>query len=170
LGSRGAGKFLKDRTARLLVPLVVGIFTHAALQVYLERITHGEFRGSFIKFLPHYFDGLYAFGGNFAWMGLHLWYLGVLFVFSLICLPLLFWLKRGSGVRLLHRLGGFLARTGVIYFLALPIVLLFTGVWIRDYISPRASHRRITPTAHPRVRYHKNTREAIILTANEVTA
>lgn len=128
LGTRGAGKFLKGRGARLLVPLVVGVFTHAALQVYLERVTHGQFRGSFFAFLPHYFDGLYGFGGNFAWMGLHLWYLEILFVFSLICLPLLLWLKRGSGTRVLHRLGEFLARPGAVYLLALPIMLLLISL------------------------------------------
>jgi glucan biosynthesis protein C len=123
LGGRGAGKFLKDRALRLLVPLVVGMFTHIALQVYFERVTHGQFHGSFFEFLPHYFDGLYAFGGNFAWMGLHLWYLEMLFVFSLVCLPLLLWLRRGSGARPLHGLGEFLARPGTIYLLALPIML-----------------------------------------------
>ncbi len=128
LRTRGAGKFLKDRAARLLVPLVVGIFTHASLQVYLERITHGEFRGSFFAFLPHYFDGLYAFGGNFAWMGLHLWYLEVLFIFSLVCLPLLLWLKHSSGARTLNGLGGFLARSGAIYLLAAPIMLSLSGL------------------------------------------
>lgn len=128
LGGRGAGKFLKDRALRLLVPLVVGIFTHSALQVYFERVTQGQFRGSFFEFLPHYFDGLYGFGGNFAWMGLHLWYLEMLFVFSLACLPLLLWLKRGSGARLLHSLGEFLARPGAIYLLALPIMMALTAL------------------------------------------
>jgi glucans biosynthesis protein C len=124
LGGRGVGRFLKDRTLRLLVPLVVGIFTHIILAVYLERLTHGQFQGSFWQFIPHYFDGMYPFnGGNFAWMGLHLWYLEVLFVFSLITLPLLTWLKRrGAGV--LEAIGGLLARPFAIYLLALPIMAL----------------------------------------------
>jgi hypothetical protein len=79
--------------ARLLVPLVVGTFTHIAFQVYLERLHKGEFSGSFFDFYPHYFDGMYGFGGNFAWMGLHLWYLEALFLFSLLCLPVFLWLK-----------------------------------------------------------------------------
>ena len=37
---------------------------------------------------------MYAFGGNFAWMGMHLWYLLLMFIFSLISLPLLLLLKR----------------------------------------------------------------------------
>jgi glucan biosynthesis protein C len=48
----------------------------------------------FITWLPDYFDGFYAFGGNFAWMGLHLWYLEMLFLYSLLLLPLFILLKR----------------------------------------------------------------------------
>ena len=77
----GAGKFVKDKVLRLLVPLLVGDFTHASLQVYLERFTHGQFSGSYFQFLPHYFKGFYEGGnpasGNFALTGMHLWYLCV---------------------------------------------------------------------------------------------
>lgn len=128
LGSRRVARFVKDRTLRLLVPLIVGIFSHIILQVYLERITHYQFRGSLFEFLPHYFDGFYAFGGNFAWMGLHLWYLEILFVFSLLMLPLFVWLKNGAGARLLAGLAGWLARPGAIYLLALPVAALL--IWI----------------------------------------
>jgi glucan biosynthesis protein C len=100
----GAGKFIEDKVRRLFVPLIVGIFSHVMLQVYLERITHHQFFGSFWEFISHYFEGWYGFGGNFAWMGLHLWYLLILFVFSLICYPLLRWLGRGSGQVLLKTL------------------------------------------------------------------
>src|SRR5689334_23111100 len=65
LSSRNSGRFIKDRALRLLVPLVVGIFTHVVFQVYLERVSFGGFRGSFLEFYPHYFEGFYAFGGNF---------------------------------------------------------------------------------------------------------
>jgi glucans biosynthesis protein C len=123
LGRRTPARFLKDRSLRLLVPLIAGIFTAGAWMVYLERITHGQFAGSFWAFLPHYFEGLYGFGGNFAWMGLHLWYLEMLFIFSLLCLPLLWWLRRGSGAPLLDRLGRLLARPGGAYMLALPVLL-----------------------------------------------
>ena len=66
LGSRGVRKFVDDKVRRLFVPLVVGIFTHVMLQVYLERNTHKQFSGSFFDFIPRYFDGWYGFGGNFA--------------------------------------------------------------------------------------------------------
>jgi glucan biosynthesis protein C len=124
LGKGSAGKFIKDKVLRLVVPLVtMGMIVFGALQIYLERLTHGEFSGSFFKFIPRYFDGMYGFGGNFAWAGVHLWYLEMLFIFCLVFLPLFLWLKRGSGRRVMGRLGDLLASTGVIYLLSLPTIL-----------------------------------------------
>jgi peptidoglycan/LPS O-acetylase OafA/YrhL len=127
----GAGRFVKDKVLRLFVPLLVGAFTHASLQVYLDRLTHGQFSGSYFQFLPHYFEGVYLPGegsGNFAFHGMHLWYLLVLFLFSLIFYPLLRWLK-GNGRNALHRMDDPLALPGGIYLLALPVILfLATGL------------------------------------------
>jgi hypothetical protein len=123
-GSRGVVKFVVDKVRRLLVPLVVGIFTHVILQVYLERLAHGQFSGSLFAFIPHYFDGWYGFGGNFAWMGLHLWYLLILFVYTLLLYPLFRWLLTGSGRIVLRQVGDFLALPGSIYLLAIPVAAL----------------------------------------------
>jgi peptidoglycan/LPS O-acetylase OafA/YrhL len=124
LGKGGAGKFIKDKVLRLVVPLVaMGMLIFGVLQIYLERLTHGEFSGSIIEFLPDYFDGLYGYGGNFAWAGVHLWYLEMLFIFCLIFLPLFLWLKRGPGQRVLARLGDLFASRGAVYLLALPTIL-----------------------------------------------
>ncbi len=126
LGKFTPGKYFKGITVRLLVPLVFGIFTHIAFQIYLENLHKGTFSGSFFDFYPHYFDGMYGFGGNFAWMGMHLWYLEALFLFSILCLPLYLWLKRRfSGQRLLQRLGDFLGKPLTIYMVALPTVVIF---------------------------------------------
>jgi peptidoglycan/LPS O-acetylase OafA/YrhL len=118
------GKFIKDKALRLLVPLVVGIFIHGAIQVYLERLTHHQFNGSFFQFLPHYFDGIYGMGGNFAITGMHLWYLLVLFVFSLVCLPLLLLLRSRLGSQALGKLTDLLAIPGVVYLVVGVIVFL----------------------------------------------
>ncbi len=120
----GTARFVQDKVLRLLVPLVVGIFTHVSLQVYLDRLTHGQFQGSYFEFLPHYFNGLEGFGGNMPWTGNHLWYLLALFIFSLLFLPLFRWLKDGWGRSLLNQIGNFLARPGAPFLLALPTVAL----------------------------------------------
>ena len=124
LKSRTAGQFVQERTTRILVPLIgIGIFILGPLQIYLDRLTHGEFSGNFFQFYPHYFDGLYGFGGNFAWMGVHLWYLMDIFFFSLIALPL--FLPYGqTGKSILSRLAGKLNNP----WLLLLIFLVFLGV------------------------------------------
>jgi glucans biosynthesis protein C len=122
----GAGKFFKDKVLRLGVPLLVGVFTHASLQVYLERLTHHQFSGSYFEFLPHYFDGFYidaGVGGNFAWAGMHLWYLLVLFLFCILCYPIFHWLK-GRGQKILSKTGNFLALPAMVYLLAVPLTLV----------------------------------------------
>jgi glucan biosynthesis protein C len=129
LGKTSAGKYVKGILARLFLPLVLGIFTHVAYQVYLERLNKGSFSGSFLDFYPHYFEGMYGFGGNFAWMGLHLWYLELLFILSIIFLPLFLLLKKtSSGQRALQALGDFLARPGGVFLLALPVFLLINSL------------------------------------------
>ena len=128
LRPHGAGKFVKDRALRLLVPLIAGIFTHVMVQVYVERVSHGQFSGTFFEFIPHYFNGLYGFGGNLAWMGLRLWYLEILFVFSVLLLPLFQWLKHGAGRRVLRGLAEFSAKPLAVYVLALPIIVLLSAI------------------------------------------
>lgn len=131
-GKRGekVGKFVKDKVLRLLVPLVVGVFTYTIPVVYLDRVANGKFSGSFWEFVPHYFDGVFmgsTENGNFAFHGLHLWYLEVLFVYSLILLPLFLFLKSPRGARILNGLTRVMAIPGVFYvLLALPVVLCET--------------------------------------------
>ena len=132
LGKISPGKYVKGLLVRLFLPLMVGIFTHCAFQLYLERLHKGEFSGSFFEFYPHYFEGMYGFGGNFAWMGLHLWYLEALFIFSLLCLPLfLFFKKSQIGQRILKSLGDILAMPGAVFLLALP------AIWLIYVLDPQ---------------------------------
>jgi len=118
LGKSGFGKFLKDKVLRLLVPLFVGALTHLSLQSYLWDKTHGLFNGNYFQYLPQYYP--YAIN----WFGGHLWYLWYLFLFSLLLYPLFRWLK-GRGVNVLSKLGGGLARTGVLYMLVFPFIILY---------------------------------------------
>ena len=126
VGKSGAAKFFKDKVLRLVVPLLVGMFTHCALQVYLERLTHGDFSGTFFQFIPYYFQGHYEGGnpsaGNFALTGMHLWYLAWLFAFTLFLYPLMRWL-RGRGKAVLAWLGNALSQPGAVLLLALPVFL-----------------------------------------------
>ncbi len=131
MGKGGSGKYFKDKLLRLGVPLLVGVFTHASLQVYLERRAHNQFFGSYFEFLPQYFNGIYldvGSQGNFAFAGMHLWYLLVLLIYAMAFYPLFYWLK-GHGRVMLSKFGDFLALPGVVYLLAVPTFLFL------DYIE-----------------------------------
>ncbi len=86
--------FIRSRIKRLALPFVFGTLILVPHQVYIERLTQGDVRAGFLAWFPQYFDGFYAFGGNFAWMGLHLWYLEMLFIYSLLLLPVFLVLRR----------------------------------------------------------------------------
>jgi glucan biosynthesis protein C len=128
LKSRSTNAYLKERVVRLFVPLAgIGVFVLGPLQVYLERLTHGDFSGNFWQFYPHYFDGVYGFGGNFAFMGLHLWYLMLLFLFSMLALPLML-PSRKTGSSLLTRLSQRLNTSWV-------LVILFAVIGLGSLFS-----------------------------------
>ena len=130
LGKSGGWKrFYEDKFLRLFIPVLIASLTHGALQVYLERLSHGRFSGSFFSYLPSYFDGVYSGigfsgSGNFANVGMHLWYLLFLFVYSLICYRLFVWFKAG-GRKILEIITGFLALPGLIFIgFTIPLVIM----------------------------------------------
>lgn len=122
LKKRTNSEFMRERVIRLLIPLGIGMFTHIMLQVYIERITHGEFTGSFWQFIPHYFNGWYAFGGNFAWMGLHLWYLMMLFIFSWLMLSV--FRSINSSQNFITKLANLISKLLGPYLFIIPLFLM----------------------------------------------
>lgn len=123
----GAGTFFKDKALRLFVPLLVAIFTYAPVQIYLERITHGQFSGSFFAWLPHYFEGIYlgdGSAGNFAIIPMHMWYVFFLLLYCVLFYPLFRWWK-GRGRRALETIGNVIASPWTSWLvLSLPILIL----------------------------------------------
>jgi peptidoglycan/LPS O-acetylase OafA/YrhL len=124
LGKRTGREFIQARIKRLAIPFVFGVFVLIPPQVYLERLSHGQFEGSFIQFSPHYFDGFYAFGGNFAWMGLHLWFLQILFIHSLLLLPLFLWIRREKILQRISRAADLLLKPGIIFLFGVPLAII----------------------------------------------
>ena len=83
LGIRTPGQYLSERFKRLVIPLVVGIFTLVPVQVYFEK---ADLYSSLPDFYSHMFDGVYP-NGNFSWH--HLWFIAYLFVVSVFISPFL---------------------------------------------------------------------------------
>lgn len=123
----GWKNFYNSKFSRLMIPVLLATATHSALQIYFERITHHQFAGSFLSFLPGYFSGLYleiGGDGNFAFHGMHLWYLLFLFIYSLMCYPL-FVRFLGTGYRRLTWITNLFAVPGLMYLLfPTPMVLM----------------------------------------------
>jgi len=124
LKSHKAGEFIKERILRILIPLVlIGIFVIAPPQIYLERLINGEFSGTFFLWYPNYFEGIYPFGGNFAFHGMHLWYLMVLFINSLILLPL-FIPDSKTGASFLSRISTLFEKPWAFFLLFVPLAAM----------------------------------------------
>ena len=123
-------KYILARFVRLMIPFLFGIFTHISIQVYIERISADIldpllFDGNFFEFyFFQYYKGLYGFGGNFAWIGLHLWFLVLLFLFSLLTLPIFNFISKEKRGSKLKKLGSFFHKPGALLLLIiLPIII-----------------------------------------------
>lgn len=121
---RTAGRFVTERILRIFLPFaILGLFVTSPPQIYLDRLTHSQFTGTFFEFFPHYFDGFVEFGGNFAWHGMHLWYLLYLFLFSLIALPL-FLPRKKTGKSLISGLATSFENPMALLLLFLPLAAI----------------------------------------------
>lgn len=106
LASESPGRYVWKRFRRLVVPFLVGIFILAPPQAYVEALLYSSFRGSFLEFYPRFFIGRLemphrSLGWLFAGFGYHLWFLGFLFVYSTLALPLFRFLGNTESGRLL---------------------------------------------------------------------
>ncbi|UII56413.1 acyltransferase family protein [Cytobacillus spongiae] len=120
LQKRSGSQYIRERLARLGIPLLFGIFILTPPQVYIERVYLQQFSGSFLDFLPHAYEGVYlemGGPGNFAFVGLHLWYLLALILFSFLTLGLFLKTKPFKKV------------TGIkLFLLHIPFILLTSFV------------------------------------------
>ncbi|WP_210423639.1 acyltransferase family protein [Croceivirga thetidis] len=92
---RNLKQFSWERFLRLGIPLFVGMLLIVPPQIYIERIAHGQFEGSYLDF---YSTALFRGGpypeGNISWH--HLWFLPYLLLFSLVLGPVFFRLRNKS--------------------------------------------------------------------------
>ncbi|MBC7918679.1 MAG: acyltransferase [Rhodoferax sp.] len=97
--------FLKDRTWRLMLPLVFGMLVIVPIQPYAQGVANSLVEPGFIQFLTRYYTGATwpekAFDGwehGFTWN--HLWYLAYLWCYTLVLALLLPLLNSNPGQRL----------------------------------------------------------------------
>ena len=89
LKSRGARQYVRERVLRLLVPFLFGVLVIIVPQAYYELLYRRKLPcTNLLNFYPTYILTLPERFAHFSFY--HLWFLAVLFIFSLICLPLFF--------------------------------------------------------------------------------
>ncbi len=125
LRSRSGRQFLRERSLRLLVPLVAGFLLFSPLQASLEALNHGSFAGSFLQFVPWFVEHI-QISWHAPWISYpyHLWFLEFLWVFSLVALPLFLFLRGAAGSRAIDQLAAWCARPGGIFLFIIPLALI----------------------------------------------
>jgi glucans biosynthesis protein C len=134
--SQPSGRYLWNRCKRLLVPFIAGIFVLSPPQAYVEALLYSPFRGSLVGFYPRFFAARLAIphrslGWFFAGFGYHLWFLGFLFVYSALALPLFCWLDRtSSGRAFVSKLAGWTCGWRLLAWFV-PTALVQMGLRVR---------------------------------------
>lgn len=129
LRKRTGRQYARERVQRLLIPFVVGCIVLSPFQFYLEWLHKGRYEGSFLPFIPllikDRFERISQGVGPtlFEALGSHLWFLGFLFAFSLLALPLFLRLKGPAGDRFLRWLGRLGQVRGGLMVFVIPVVL-----------------------------------------------
>ncbi len=141
--SKGRNAFIKERSRRLLVPLIFGVVVLVPIMVYLEKTYIGALELDYWHFYLEYFtEGVYP-RGHLSWH--HFWFLAYLYLFCLLAWPIFRRIREANGRQWInetltrYRLNGF-----GIYLFILPLLLveiplrpIFPG--FRDLIHDWAS-------------------------------
>lgn len=90
LSHRSVKEFVKERTNKLLIPLLVGFVTIIPIQTYIADVFHNGYAGNFFEHFEVFFTkftDLTGYDGGFT--PAHLWFMLYLFVVSMLLLPVM---------------------------------------------------------------------------------
>jgi glucans biosynthesis protein C len=133
LGKRTTGQYAGERFTRLFIPLVFGMFVIVPPQIYYEHI--GEYDG-YLDFYKTVFNFIPYPEGSFSWH--HLWFVAYLFLFSLVAIPFLTFLRSERSLRFRSKAEKILSNPAGILFVPSGIILI-TQVLLRPYF-PDETH------------------------------
>jgi len=125
LARRSGGRYAGERVKRLLVPFLFGVLVLIPPQSYLGLLSHSGSAPGFFEWLPSFFQlngadmNGYFLGGH-TWG--HLWFIAHLFVYALVLLPVMLFLRRGVGQHVIELLARAASMPGVILLFALAMV------------------------------------------------
>lgn len=143
LRHRSAKRYLRERVTRLLIPYIAGAIVLTPIQAYFEFVHKGWWAGgSIITFIfsaeaRAYFFTEYnhiTFSPTiFGDLGYHLWFVGFLFTYSVIGLPVFTWLNGDAGRRFAAWLARLSQGRGGLLLFTLPLILI--GITLRPFLS-----------------------------------
>lgn len=124
LGVRTGRQYAAERWKRLLLPFLFGILVIVPPQAYLARLQNPDYHDSVLRFLPDYFrvrGDLTGYTGLFT-PG-HLWFIAFLFVFALVALPFLLYLRTDGGRKRISGLAVTIEKPGGLLWFLLPLLV-----------------------------------------------
>ncbi|HYI76513.1 MAG TPA: acyltransferase family protein [Chryseolinea sp.] len=129
LGKRTTRQFAGERFTRLFIPLVFGMFVVVPPQIYFEYIQqyngYWDFYKTVFEFQPYP-------TGSFSWH--HLWFILYLFLYSLIAIPFLTFLRSPQSRAFKEKALNILSRPAAILFLPSTFILI-TQILLRPYFD-----------------------------------
>jgi surface polysaccharide O-acyltransferase-like enzyme len=83
---RSTPELWRERTLRLLVPAIAGMFLIVPPQVFIERVASGQWSGGYLDFYTQRTLRLEPYpAGDFSWH--HLWFIVYLYVYVVMLMP-----------------------------------------------------------------------------------
>jgi len=124
---RSIAEYLRERSLRLLVPLVFGTLVLVPPQTWYGARTNDGYTGSFVEYLTSgrafSLDNLFGRGDYYGGLSpAHLWFIMFLFIISVLVVPLLALDRMPRGSAVLGRVAGACARP--VWWLVVVFVIL----------------------------------------------
>lgn len=124
LGFRSAGRYLRERVSRLLVPALFTIAVLLPPMTYITRLGRGEKMGFIQHFLGFFRLNPADLAGYYGTLTpAHAWFIIFLFVFSLLALPLFLLERREQNRRISARISAFFEQPFALLLLVIPLAL-----------------------------------------------
>lgn len=125
LRSNPARRFVALRFERLVIPMLAGLVLLSPLQAWFSIAAKGRQTVDLPQYYIAFLSGMHLWFSPrwFGFYGYHLWFLGFLFVYSVLALPVMLWLRAG-GRWVAEGLGWLAAKPGGIALFAFPLALV----------------------------------------------
>jgi peptidoglycan/LPS O-acetylase OafA/YrhL len=134
MGKRTPSQFRLERFKRLFVPLIFGMLVIVPPQIYYERFgqyaNYWEFYKTVFQFKP------YPEGGSLSWH--HLWFILYLFIYSVLALPFLKYLRSPKSENFKQKCLWLLSSPFALLFI--PSILILNSQFLLRPFFPEETH------------------------------